>query len=276
MNMMSFAEEEKEDREYCIAWCHSGDSFVIRNPDEFTKQVLPKFFKATKFSSFTRKLYRWGFRQLNRGIGPHEPIIFGNEFFHRDHAGLMAKMRSVTAASVRKNKMGNDVIPAPNTLADIEQQYVASAGNKRALDSLMGIDEQRKRMMLMQALDGGNNMVGQMGQVGADCMLAASANPMIQNQQQVISNMNLANALRGGQGFTSIPGMMQKSMNLMGNHSAFNPNAMSFGQPIQSMAQLYMPTANTIPARPNMNQYGSTQTPNTADILNAAINALRY
>lgn len=103
MSLMRFAEQEgKDDAEYCIAWLPEGKSFVIRNPDEFSRNLVPKFFKQTKFSSFTRKLYRWGFRQINRGIGPDDPIIFGNEFFDRDNEALMSKMRSITAAGTRK------------------------------------------------------------------------------------------------------------------------------------------------------------------------------
>lgn len=101
LQMMRYAEQQEKD--FCIAWMDDGKSFVIRSPDIFTRNVVPKFFKATKFSSFTRKLYRWGFRQVNRGIGPDDPIIFGNEFFQRDNVELMAKMRSITAASARKS-----------------------------------------------------------------------------------------------------------------------------------------------------------------------------
>ena len=52
----------------------------------------------------TVPVYRWGFRQLNRGVGPDEPIIFGNEFFQKDNADLMVNMRSITAASIRKRE----------------------------------------------------------------------------------------------------------------------------------------------------------------------------
>jgi hypothetical protein len=57
-----------------------------------------------KFSSFTRKLYRWGFRQVNRGVGPDDPLIFGNENFQRDNAELMANMRSTTSKSNKKTE----------------------------------------------------------------------------------------------------------------------------------------------------------------------------
>jgi hypothetical protein len=118
---------------FCVAWLPDGKSFIIRNPDEFTRKILPKFFKATKFSSFTRKLYRWGFRQVNRGIGPDDPIIFGNEYFQRDDAELMAKMRSTTAASTRKQE------------ADNLQKMLAQ---KRAIDTWEASERDQKRILL--------------------------------------------------------------------------------------------------------------------------------
>ena len=88
MNMMVFAEEKLRmgDDNYCISWQPDGLSFIIRHPEKFTNDVLAIFFKQTKFSSFTRKLYRWGFRQVNRGAptvpaNPNEPIVFGNDYF---------------------------------------------------------------------------------------------------------------------------------------------------------------------------------------------------
>lgn len=45
MNMMRFAEQYKDDDKYCIAWIPDGKSFIVRNPEIFTRQVLPKFFK---------------------------------------------------------------------------------------------------------------------------------------------------------------------------------------------------------------------------------------
>ena len=104
MMLMRFVDEQKDDPNYCAAWLPEGKSFVVRSPDEFARQVIPKFFKATKFSSFTRKLYRWGFRQINRGIGPDDPVIFGNDFFERDNEALMSQMRSITAAGTRKSE----------------------------------------------------------------------------------------------------------------------------------------------------------------------------
>ena len=40
--------------------------FIVQDIDEFTKQVLPIFFKVAKYESFQRKLYRWGFIKTRR------------------------------------------------------------------------------------------------------------------------------------------------------------------------------------------------------------------
>jgi hypothetical protein len=125
MNLMKYVEERNQaEKEFCVSWLPEGKAFVIYNIKEFTSSVIPHFFKASKFCSFTRKLYRWGFRQLNRGIGPDEPIIFGNEYFQRDNADLMVNMRSITAASIRKRE------------SDLLRHMLAS--KKRSLMSLDG------------------------------------------------------------------------------------------------------------------------------------------
>jgi len=46
---------------HIIAWTPSGLAFDILKPRAFTKEVLPVHFKTAKYSSFIRKLHRWGF-----------------------------------------------------------------------------------------------------------------------------------------------------------------------------------------------------------------------
>ena len=110
---MTYAEAQcATNPNFCVAWDHGGAAFVVHDADAFTKDVIPRFFKATKFASFTRKLYRWGFRQTNRGsVNPVDPMIFSNDNFHRDHKYLMANMRSTTN---KKQKL-NDNTAAPTT-----------------------------------------------------------------------------------------------------------------------------------------------------------------
>mmetsp|Transcript_42051 Transcript_42051/g.59073 ORF Transcript_42051/g.59073 Transcript_42051/m.59073 type:complete len:346 (-) Transcript_42051:65-1102(-) len=239
MNMMKFADEFAGDKKHhCVAWLSDGKSFVIRNPDEFTRNVLPKYFKATKFSSFTRKLYRWGFRQVNRGIGPDDPIIFGNEHFQRDNAELMAKMRSVTAAGIRKSQS------LEAAQAQIEAQ------RKRPLDPSSFFEDPRKRLFLE--------------------LQQQQHQKMMQEQQ-----FNLANALRPGfmkpmGGFPQA--FQQGNMNPLQLYLP-QPQQQMQGNPQHHQQQNQQQFQNM---GPHQGQQSFTSPGSTADIVNAAINALRY
>ena len=66
-----------------------GKAFVITDPDAFSSEVLARYFKSTKFKSFTRKLYRWGFRQITKGP---DKGSYHHELFVRDDPTLCVKM----------------------------------------------------------------------------------------------------------------------------------------------------------------------------------------
>ncbi len=221
MSLMKLAQKENPET-FCVAWLPDGRSFIIRHPDEFTRKVLPKFFKATKFSSFTRKLYRWGFRQVNRGIGPDDPIIFGNEHFQRDKLELMVQMRSITAASTRKQ----------------EQSTIQVMAQKRALETIDS-EQNHKRMLLNQLMTQKAVMNGNMFHgVG----------------------MNLNQALRpGNNGFNGL-----SRMDIFQQFNTPNPMLSSFQQSAFGGFNV------------NQNQQTFANPTSTADIVNAAINALRF
>lgn len=85
-----------------IAWSADGMSFVVRDKLCLTSFWLPKFFAYGKFSSFTRKLYRWGFRKISTSKNDSSSVVaFGNENFQRDNLDLLSSMKSITASKLR-------------------------------------------------------------------------------------------------------------------------------------------------------------------------------
>lgn len=75
--------------ESVITWLPEGNAFIVLNEEEFAKYVLPSFFEIIKFEYFVKKLYRWGFKQLNLGSNNK---VFYHEYFSRDYPNLSCKI----------------------------------------------------------------------------------------------------------------------------------------------------------------------------------------
>ena len=64
--------------EDAVTWLPDGKSFVVVDDDVFVQKVLSHDFKASKYSSFVRKLHRWGFVRLTSVTGKdcfHHPLF---------------------------------------------------------------------------------------------------------------------------------------------------------------------------------------------------------
>jgi len=50
--------------EHIVSWSENGDSFVIKDQNEFSKQILPALFKHNNFASFVRQLNKYDFHKV--------------------------------------------------------------------------------------------------------------------------------------------------------------------------------------------------------------------
>lgn len=111
-----------------IGWVLDGTAFVVQNIDKLCATWLPMFFGQSKFSSFTRKLYRWGFRKINVASIPNgasytdNAVFFGNEHFLRSDKSQLSLMKSVTAAKTRSGAAAGPLSRAalPTSESDVD------------------------------------------------------------------------------------------------------------------------------------------------------------
>ncbi|CAM9002860.1 unnamed protein product [Rhodiola kirilowii] len=76
---------------HIVSWSSSDDgngtTFVVWRPPEFARDLLPKYFKHSNFSSFVRQLNTYGFKKIVT-----DRWEFANEFFRKGKRELMSEI----------------------------------------------------------------------------------------------------------------------------------------------------------------------------------------
>lgn len=91
-----------------ISWLPHGNGFLIHKKKSFANEILPKHFKASKFTSFTRKLNRWGFSRAPRG--PETGAYF-HKFFCREKPEMVLQMTSNSGNKYQNATQGGPLLP---------------------------------------------------------------------------------------------------------------------------------------------------------------------
>ena len=83
----------EQSTEHCIQWTPKGDSFVIREPDSFARDILPTYFKHNNIRSFIRQLNTYGFRKRTNISSSDEHLEFFHPKFRRDEPMMLSQIK---------------------------------------------------------------------------------------------------------------------------------------------------------------------------------------
>ena len=121
-------ETEKAGQHEIISFTDDGKAFEIHKPDRFFKEIVPKYFKQSRLSSFKRQLNLYGFELISSG-----PTRGGyrHERFQKDNPLLC---RTIRRRDVKFYSKSSKITSSESTL-QADQTKTATNHNEESTES---------------------------------------------------------------------------------------------------------------------------------------------
>lgn len=128
---------EKLNQEHIVSWLPHGRSFMIHRPREFEDEIMCKFFKQTKLTSFQRQLNLYDFQRITHG---RDAGSYYHELFLRGRPLLAKRVvrRKVKGTKIRASSSPDD---EPNFYAMPPVVPIRSSGVSKSTMSMMNQDQ---------------------------------------------------------------------------------------------------------------------------------------
>lgn len=127
-----------------ISWNDDGTAFVVWQPAEFARDLLPTLFKHSNFSSFVRQLNTYGFRKVTTNRWE-----FSNEMFRKGERDLLCDIRRRKAWSNKPNNNNNNNNNAqsqdpPKNNKDANDEDQRSSSTSSSSEYITLVDENKR------------------------------------------------------------------------------------------------------------------------------------
>jgi heat shock transcription factor 1 len=128
-----------------VSWSEDGSAIIIKDCTEFSRRILPAYFKHNKLTSFVRQLNMYNFHK-KKTLNSYQ--VYYHELFQRGKKNLLHKIKRKTAEhSLEKSVHELEILQATRYDNDINQEnLILKKLNKEAVAKMYCLETKFKEL----------------------------------------------------------------------------------------------------------------------------------